>query len=137
MYQKHELAGTIVLVHPELRNDPANKKNQVGRIISADLSGDNITVRFSDDSDGLFSADALMVLRDTKDIRRAADIDFTLMPREDYYDIMDVCFFAGSQSPYEHRVAVELVQKSTIAWEYAMQPLDEALGLHRQKNIGR
>ncbi len=137
MNEQTELTGTVVLVHPNLLNDPFDKKNQVGVIISADLENDDVMVGFSDKSEGLFSTDALLVLKDVADIRRAAGYDFTLMPREDYYDIMEVCVMAELSGYSGRRMAVELSRESPMAQEYTMQRLDEALGRNHHKHPGR
>jgi len=137
MIEQDELAGTIVLVRPDLLNDPANKKNQVGIITSADLENDNLVVSFSDRTEGLFSSDALLVLRDTAEIRRVADYDFSLLFKEDYCDIMEVCYLARLSAHNCRRAAVELSQKNWIAREYTMHPLTDELDLNRCKSVSR
>ncbi|MBS1532754.1 MAG: hypothetical protein JSU01_20800 [Bacteroidetes bacterium] len=126
-----------MLVRPDLTIDPANKKNEVGVIRSADLRHDNFVVRFSDGSEGLFSSDALLVLRDTNEIRRDADYDETLLFREDYFDIMEACFLAESCGLSGLRAAVELSQKCPMALEYTMRPLNDELSLDQSKSIRR
>ena len=46
MNKHDELSGTFVLVHPDLINDPADKKNQIGIISTAELENDNVVVSF-------------------------------------------------------------------------------------------
>ena len=137
MNNHDDLCGTLVLVHPELLNDPAEKKNQVGVISSADLENDNVVVSFSDGSEGLFSTDALMVMRDTDEIRRYADYDVNLLFREDYFDIIAVCMAAEVADLGGQRAAIQLASKNPMALEYAMQPLNDELGLNRHKSPAR
>jgi hypothetical protein len=137
MNEQDELSGTFVLVHPKLLNDPDEKKNQVGVIIAADLENDNVVVSFSDGSESLFSTDALLVMRDIDDIRRYADYDVDLLFREDYFDIIEVCITAESANMGGPKAAIQLARKSEMALEYAMRPLDDALGLNQHKSIGR
>ena len=137
MNEQEELSGTFVLVHPKLLNDPDEKKNQVGVITAADLENDNVVVSFSDGSEALFSTDALLVMRDTDDIRRYADYDVDLLFREDYFDIIEVCITAESANMGGPKAAIQLARKSEMALEYAMRPLDDTLGLNQHKSIGR
>lgn len=55
------LTGTVVLVHPELMNDPVNRQGQVGIVASADIANDEVFVAFGKGPLGLYSADALLV----------------------------------------------------------------------------
>jgi hypothetical protein len=137
MNNHDDLRGTFVLVHPELLNDPAEKKNQVGVISSADLYNDNIVVSFSDGSESLFSTDALLVMGDTEEIRRYADYDVDLLPREDYFDIMEVCITAETEDLGGQKAAIQLASKNPMALEYAMLALNHELGLNRHKSPGR
>ena len=58
MNKHDELTGTFVLVHPQLLTDPAEKKNQIGIIASAEIENDNVIVSFGNEGQALFSADA-------------------------------------------------------------------------------
>jgi len=55
MLMADELKGLVVLVHPDLVNDPVNRQNQVGVISHADLMNDDIFVRF-DGEQGLYAS---------------------------------------------------------------------------------
>ena len=137
MNKYDELLGTFVLVHPNLTFDPADKKNQVGVIESADLENDNIIVGFSDGSKALFSTNALLVMRDIDEIRGYADYDIDLLFREDYWDIITVCATAETKDLGGYKAAIQLASKNPMAMEYAMHPLDDSLGLDHHKKLGR
>ena len=129
-----ELSGTVVLVHPNLLTDPANKKNQIGIITSADLENDNVVVSFGDDGEALFSSDALLVLRKPDEIRDAALLDETLMPYPDFYDIMEACMLVELSL---HREAVRMAMENPMVLEYAMDRMDYELGLDQHNSLGR
>ncbi len=134
MNKSGELPGTVVLVHPNLLTDPANKKNQIGIIISADLENDNVLVSFGDEGVALFSSNALFILREPDDIRHAALLDETLMPYPDFYDIMEACTLAELSL---HREAIRIAMENPMVLEYAMDRLDYELGLNRHNGMGR
>jgi hypothetical protein len=137
MTTEDELPGKFVLVRPDLLNDPAEKKNQVGAIKSADLKNDNVVVSFGEGDDALFSTDALLVMRDIDVIRGYAEYDYDQLLREDYFDIMEVCIIAETKDLGGYKAALQLARKSPMAMEYAMRPLDDELGLNRNKTPGR
>jgi hypothetical protein len=64
------LNGKIVLVHPDLPEDPAGRQNQAGRIIRANLQADDIYVDFKDGKPALYATNALLVLKDPDEIYR-------------------------------------------------------------------
>ena len=66
MIPTDDLTCAMVLVNPGLVNDPAGNQNQIGRIVKADLAADEITVDFGDDHPALYSADALLMLKDSE-----------------------------------------------------------------------
>jgi hypothetical protein len=135
---KHtELSGIFVLVNPNLKHDPANKKNQVGMIESADLENDTILVRFGTGVKVLFSADALLVLRNAAEIQTDLDNDATLLPFYDYYDIAQVLAFTDFGTKEYERLAVELAQKCPDVLEYTMVPLKQELAPKQQHYLGR
>jgi len=137
MNTEDELPGKFVLVRPDLLNDPAEKKNQVGVIKSADLKNDDVVVSFGEGDNALFSTDALLVMRDIDVIRGYAEYDYDQLLREDYFDIMEVCITAETANLGGQKAALQLARKSPMAMEYAVQPLDDELGLHRHKSPGR
>lgn len=132
-----EYAGTVVLVHPNLQNDPQRRKKQVGVITQTDLAQDNWQVRFSDGADAWFAADALLVLGDTEEARQYAEYDSGQLFREDYSDIMEACMPAELPAPHGHWLAVELAQQSEMVREYLMHSLTDQLGLQQHKRRGR
>src|SRR4051812_11804232 len=63
-----ELTGMLVLVHPELSEDPANKQGQVGMISGAQLENDDVFVSFGKGEQALYSTDALLVFKRENDL---------------------------------------------------------------------
>ncbi|NHA02544.1 hypothetical protein G7092_01985 [Mucilaginibacter sp. HC2] len=63
MNQTDDLTGTLVLVHPELTEDPVNKQGQMGMIMFAETEKDDIYVTFGKNERALYSSDALLVFK--------------------------------------------------------------------------
>lgn len=98
---------------------------------------DDITVSFNENEPALFSTDALLVLRNVDEIEVDALNDFTLLPFEDYGDIMDIIMLAGSPHMENRRAAVELSRGNPMAMEYTMHPLKLELALKQDRGFTR
>ena len=61
-----ELTGMLVLVHPELTQDPANNQGKIGIITGAELEQDDVYVSFGKGEQALYSTDALLVFKPEK-----------------------------------------------------------------------
>lgn len=67
---KDDLQGTPVLVHPDLPHDPARMQNEIGLIKLAYVFSDEFLVRFANEKEGLYAADALLVLKPQSEIHQ-------------------------------------------------------------------
>jgi len=65
-----DLQGVHVLVHPDLPHDPAKKQNEIGLIKLANPFCDEFLVRFPDGKEGLYAADALLILKPQSEIHQ-------------------------------------------------------------------
>jgi hypothetical protein len=137
MNKHDELTGTFVLVHPELVYDPAGKSNEIGIIATASLEDDNVVVSFGKEGQGLFSADALLVLRKPNDIHFDAVRDAQQLEVKDFKDILQVSLLANSPWIKERRQAIELCRDNPNVLKYSMASLEEELGLKQHYAISR
>jgi len=137
MNRHDELSGTFVLVNPHLLTDPADKKNQIGIIASAELEEDNVVVSFGKDGQALFSADALLVLRKPGSIHFDAMQDHLHMDTADFKDLLRVGMLANSSLTKDHRQAIEISRDNPAVLEYSMASLEVELGLKQDYNLSR
>lgn len=137
MNKYDELSGTLVLVHPQLLNDPAEKKNQIGLITSAEIENDNVIVSFGNQGQALFSADALLVLKKPGSIHFDTMQDHLKMNSQDFKDLLNVGMLANSNLTKDHRQAIEISRDNPVVLKYSMASLEEELGLKRDYSVGR
>jgi hypothetical protein len=137
MNKYDELSGTLVLVHPQLLTDPAERKNQIGIIASAEIENDNVVVSFGNKGQALFSADALLVLRKPGSIHFDTMQDHTKMNTQDFKDLLKVGLLANSSLTKDHRQAIEISRGNPAVLEYSMASLEEELGLKQNYSLGR
>ena len=137
MNKQDELSGTLVLVHPQLLTDPAEKKNQIGIIASAEIENDNVVVSFGKDGQALFSADALLVLRKPGSIHFDTMQDHLKMNAQDFKDLLRVGMLANSSLTKDHRQAIQMSRDNPAVLEYSMASLEEELGLKQDYSLSR
>jgi hypothetical protein len=68
MENNEDLTGTLVLVHPELKDDPVNKQGQTGMLLYLDTEKDDVYVTFGKGQQALYSSDALLVFKTPQEI---------------------------------------------------------------------
>jgi hypothetical protein len=137
MNKHDELSGTLVLVHPQLLTDPAEKKNQIGVIASAEIKNDNVIVSFGNDGQALFSADALLVLKKPGSIHFDTMQDHLKMNAQNFKDLLRVGMLANSNLTKDHRQAIEISRDNPAVLAYSMASLEEELGLKQDYSVGR
>lgn len=137
MNKHDELSGTLVLVHPQLLTDPAEKKNQIGIIASAEIENDNVVVSFGSEGQALFSADALLVLKKPGSIHFDTMQDHLKMNTHDFKDLLRVGMLANSNLTKDRRQAIEISRDNPAVLAYSMASLEEELGLKQDYSVGR
>lgn len=137
MNKHDELSGTLVLVHPQLLTDPAEKKNQIGIIASAEIENDNVIVSFGNDGQALFSADALLVLKKPGSIHFDTMQDHLKMNAQNFKDLLRVGMLANSNLTKDHRQAIEISRDNPAVLAYSMASLEEELGLKQDYSVSR
>jgi hypothetical protein len=137
MNKHDELSGTLVLVHPQLLTDPAEKKNQIGIIASAEIENDNVVVSFGNDGQALFSADALLVLKKPNSIHFDTMQDHLKMTAQNFKDLLRVGMLANSNLTKDHRQAIEISRDNPAVLAYSMASLEEELGLKQDYSVSR
>ena len=137
MNKHDELSGTLVLVHPQLLIDPAEKKNQIGIIASAEIENDNVIVSFGNDGQALFSADALLVLKKPGSIHFDTMQDHLKMNAQNFKDLLRVGMLANSNLTKDHRQAIEISRDNPTVLAYSMASLEEELGLKQDYSVSR
>ena len=137
MNKHDELTGTLVLVHPDLVYDPAEKKNQIGIIATAQLEDDNVMVSFGKAGQALFSANALLVLRKHNDISFDIIKDHYHIDKGDFKKLLEVSMLANSRFTKDHRQAIEMARDNRNVLEYSMDSLENELGLKQDQYLTR
>lgn len=131
------LTGLTVLVHPLLWDDPAGQTGQIGIILDADPDHDDYTVRFDDEVQAHYSADALQVLQPFEKLYERIENRDKTMAAGIYKDMLAIALLQRYGSAKQIRTAFEMVQQNEHLQTYAMLGLNEALAERRHHRVGR
>ena len=129
-----ELTGNLVMVHPKLENDPVQRQGQVGIIMSADLVKDEIFVGFGNSPLGLYSTDALLVLKPHNELYKDILTHIKEMDTPDFKTLMEITLLQEKSSVNYLRDAMELAATNERTLAYSTVSLQHKLGLVREEN---
>lgn len=131
MNPSEELRGTLALVHHELTDDPAKRQGQIGLITDIDLEQDDVYVSFEKGQQAKYSTDALLVLRNHKDVYRDLMTNATKMEGPDFKALFQLNLLQTSASRKDQQSAMEIAQGNETVRSYAMSSLEDKLGVVR------
>ncbi len=128
-----ELTGTVVLVHPELMNDPVNRQGHVGIVATADLGQDEVFVGFGKGPLGLYSVDALLVLKPHNEIYKDLLNHVQELDAQDFKAMLRISMLLEAGSPKQIKDALELAMTSYQTLSHSTIPLQDKLNPIREQ----
>jgi hypothetical protein len=129
-----DLTGNLVMVHPKLENDPVNRQAQVGIITSADLAKDEVSVGFGNSPLGLYSTDALLMLKPHNELYADILTHIREMDTPDFKTLMEITLLQEKSSVNYLRDAMELAATNERTLAFSTISLQDKLGLAREEN---
>lgn len=140
-----DLTGTMVLVHPELTADPAQRQGQIGLITGIDLPNDEIQVGFGSRPLALYSTNALLVLKPHNELYRDLLTDVQQMKAQDFKTLLRISMIQENGSPRQLKDALKMAMSNGQTLKYSTVSLQDKLDLaigkdlevHQQNGIGR
>jgi hypothetical protein len=124
-----ELTGHLVMVHPNLKNDPVQRQGEIGIITSADLAKDEVYVGFGNNSLGLYSTDALLMLKHPSVIYGDILTHIKELDIPDFKMLMEITLLQEKNSVNYLRDAMELAATNEKTLAYSTVSMQEALGV--------
>lgn len=129
-----ELTGHLVMVHPNLTSDPANRQGQIGIITSASLEKDEIYVGFGTNKLGLYSTDALLVLKPHQELYSYLLTHAKDLKTPDFKTLMEINLLQQKGGVSDLRDAMGLASSNESVLAFSTVSLQQTLGLSRQEN---
>jgi len=126
-----------VLVNSRLTDDPVHKQGQVGVITAAILNTNDFYVGFADNQVGLYSADALLLLKPAESIYEYIREQALRLSTDDFKDLKNIALLLDHGTKKHMLTAMELVQNNESILSATTTPLDEFIGLNQSKRLKR
>lgn len=122
-----DLKYHLVIVHPNLNNDPVGRHGEIGTITSADLTKDEVYVGFGNNAQGLYSTDALLVLRNPNMICEEVIANIGELDIRDFKLLMEIVILQEKNSVNYLRDAMELAITNARTIAYSTLSLQKKL----------
>lgn len=129
MNQNEELTGTMVLVHPELADDPVHKQGKPGMIMYAEMETDDVYVTFGKGERALYGSDALLVFKKPMDIFQDLMANTKEIPISDLKALYRINLLLDSGQSKDVKEAMQLAADNPGVQGRSMVSLQEKLGL--------
>lgn len=128
-----ELTGMLVLVHPELTQDPANNQGKIGIITGAELEQDDVYVSFGKGEQALYSTDALLVFKPEKDLYTTIMTDAREAGQEVFKTLFQINLMQQHGTTSVMKKAMEMVADNKILRDLSMDTLENRLANQLQQ----
>jgi len=128
-----DLTGTLVLVHPDLTDDPAKRQGQIGIVTGADLSNDDVFVSFGKGEQALYSTDALLVFKPAAEIYGLLMNDARNAGKEDFKALFQVNLMQQHNTSGLVRKAMDIVKDNKVVREFSMDTLEHQLKISQNR----
>lgn len=138
MNRSDELAGTLVLVHPELTKDPAGRPGQIGVITGTDHHGDNAYVGFGKSGQLMYGLDALLVLKPSADIQRGMTENAGKLNINDHNALFRMALLQDyNPIAVNIKTALTLALQSETVRNLATRSVEDMLGIKQEHYLER
>jgi hypothetical protein len=127
----------LLLVHPDLKDDPVQKQGEIGFITAAILNTDEFYVGFDDHQVGFYGADALLTFKEPGDIYDFMHQNALKLSVEDFKDLKNIALLLDHGTEKHIRTAMELVKKNGSILDAVTIGLDRFLGIDQARGMKR
>jgi hypothetical protein len=135
--ENNELLGTLALVSPELANDPAGRKGDIGIVAYVDTPNDEIYLRFTDEFEAVYPADAVFQLKQKDKIFADAALDSAAIDLNGYKDLFKISTLQDMGRSTDIWNALEIARDNPAIWENSLVNIGDSLGQRQALSIGR
>lgn len=130
-----ELTGKLVAVNPSLANDPAFRQGQIGIIAMADLKSDTVSVGFSSGEMGRYSSDALLVLKDKRDLYHDIMTGVKDVDVDTFKQLLDINMKQEHPDYSQQSAAMNIALSSPEVLKRSTVSLEEHLSINLRNDI--
>lgn len=133
-----EIPGTMVMISTLLWNDPYEKRGEIGVITKANVQSDDFFVVFEDNTQGLYSSNALHILKPPDQIWKMilgqSGVNLTERAKRNFSKIALLLQYGNEVSK---RTAYRLTSGNEYAEFFATSTLQYLIGIRPAYRVGR
>lgn len=133
----NELLGTLVMVHPNLENHPAGREGDIGIVAYVDTPNNEIYLRFTDEAEAVYPADALFRLKEKEQVFSPGSSGTNAATLNDYKDLFKIATLQDHGRSTDIWKALEIARDNPGIWQASLVSVEESLGLRSDRFIGR
>lgn len=131
-----KLTGSLVLVHPEFRDDPLQKHGQVG-VLTYPRELNEMYVSFPGGGESVYSWDTLLKLKGKKEIFNDLMTNGSSMEQNDFKAMYKIALLQDRNTNNGVFDALELARDNPGIWDRALEPVRRIEKLEHSKTYGR
>ncbi|MGY3212423.1 hypothetical protein [Mucilaginibacter sp. HD30] len=131
----NENLGTLVLVNPEIENDPAGRKGDIGIVAYIDAPKGEIYLRFPDEFEAVYPLNAVFALKERKDLFNGGA--HTAPDLKSYKDLFKISTLREMGRSTDLWKALEIARDNPRIWPNSLFSLTEGQNRRQVPNISR
>jgi hypothetical protein len=135
--ESSELLGTLVLVNPEIENDPAGRKGDIGVVAYVDNPNDEIYLRFPDEFEAVYPGDAIFALKNKETIFAEQAADVKPVDLNDYKDLFKITLLQDMGRSIDIWNALEIARDNPGIWPNSLVSVGQGHDRQQAQSLGR
>ncbi|MFC0513158.1 hypothetical protein ACFFGT_03065 [Mucilaginibacter angelicae] len=133
----HELLGTLVLVHPDLKDHPAGREGDIGIVVYVDSLHNQVYLRFTDEAEAVYPSDALFLLKESEQLFSRESAGTNSATLNGYKDLFKIATLRKMGRSTDIWNALEIARDNPEIWPASLVSVEESLGLRHNQYIRR
>jgi len=135
--KNNELLGTLVLVNPEIENDPAGRKGDIGVVAYVDDPNDEIYLRFPDEFEAVYPMDAVFALKEREKIFAAQEAVTAPVDLNGYKDLYKITTLQDMGRSIDIWNALEIARDNPGIWPNSLMGVGEGQTRQQSQSFAR
>lgn len=124
-----DLHGEMVIVNPKLITDPAHSQGNIGILTHLDIPGDEAKVKFANGIAGIYSADALLTMKDPDQFYRDIVAHGDKLSEGDQKTVLKANMYQGAGSVKMMMDAMDMIRSNENTLTFSTISLQEKIAI--------
>jgi len=130
------LTGSLVLVHPDFKDDPLQKQGQVG-VLTYPRELDEMYVSFPGGGESVYSSDTLLKLKNKQEIAADLMTNGTAMDTSGFKAMYKIMLLQDKDTNRGNYDALEVARDNPAIWDRTLEKIGQTERLEQAKTFSR